>query len=73
MAEQAQQHPGVKTAINPAEDNRKKQCKPNETKRTSNAIHLAIDTIIIHTATQRHVARTQGFARMHPVSRRVAT
>jgi len=30
MAEQAQQHPGVKTAINPAEDNRKKQCKPNE-------------------------------------------
>ena len=36
-AEQAQQRPGNKTTINkttihPAEDNRKKQCRPNETK-----------------------------------------
>ena len=27
-AEEAQQHPGTKTTINTAEDNRKKQCKP---------------------------------------------
>ena len=39
QAEQAQQHPGIKTTINPAEDNRKKQCRPNETKPNSNAIH----------------------------------
>ena len=38
-AEQAQQHPGINTASNPAEDNRKKQCRPNETKPNSNAIH----------------------------------
>ena len=30
-AEYAQQHPGTKTTINPAEDNRKKQCKPDKT------------------------------------------
>ena len=30
------QHPGIKTTINPAEDNRRKQCKPNETQRHSN-------------------------------------
>ena len=34
-AEQAQQHPGTKTTINPGEDNRKKQCKPNQTKSNS--------------------------------------
>ena len=28
----AQQHPGINTTINPAEDDRKKQCKPNATK-----------------------------------------
>ena len=28
-AEQAQQHPGTKATINPAEDNRKEQCRPN--------------------------------------------
>ena len=38
-AEQAQQHPGSKTTINPAEDNRKKQCRPDETKPNSNATH----------------------------------
>ena len=35
--EYAQKHPGVKTTINPAEDNRRKQCKPNETKPNSNS------------------------------------
>ena len=30
-AEHGQQHPGIKTSINPAEDNRKKQCKPKKT------------------------------------------
>ena len=30
-AEPAQQPPGLQTTINPAEDNRKKQCRPNET------------------------------------------
>ena len=34
-AEQAQQHPGTRTTINPAEDSRKKQCRPNETKPNS--------------------------------------
>ena len=29
----------LKTTINPAEDNRKKQCKPNETRPDSNTIH----------------------------------
>ena len=38
-AEQAQEHPGIKTTINPAEDNRTKQCRPNETKPNSNAMH----------------------------------
>ena len=38
-AEQAQQQPGTKTTINPAQVNRKKQCGPNETKPNSNAIH----------------------------------
>ena len=31
-AEYAQQHPGTNTAINPAQDNCKKQCRSNETK-----------------------------------------
>ena len=31
-AEEAQQHPGTKAAINPAEDNCKKQCEPNKIK-----------------------------------------
>ena len=31
--EYAQQHSGTKTTINPVVDNRKKQCKPDETKR----------------------------------------
>ena len=38
-AEQAKQHPGPKTTVNPAQDNRKKQCRTNETKPNSNAIH----------------------------------
>ena len=38
-AEEGQQHPGFKTTINPAEVNRKTQCKPNETKPNSNVIH----------------------------------
>ena len=38
-AEQDQQHPGIKTTINPAEESREKQCRPNETKPNSNAIH----------------------------------
>ena len=38
-AQQAQQHPGTKAAINPAEDNRKKQCKPYTTEPNPNAIH----------------------------------
>ena len=38
-AEQAQQHPGTKTTINLAEDNRKKQCKPNEPKPYSVTIN----------------------------------
>ena len=37
-AEEAQQHPGTKSTINPAEDNCKKQCGPNET--TPNAITM---------------------------------
>ena len=37
-AEQAQQHPGTKTTSNPAEDNRTKQYKPNETKPSSYTI-----------------------------------
>ena len=35
-AEQGQQHPGNKTAITPADYNRKKQCRPNDTKPNSN-------------------------------------
>ena len=38
-AEQAQQQPGIKATINPAEDNCKKQCKPNKTTPNSNATH----------------------------------
>ena len=70
-AEQAQQHPGIKTTSKPAEDNREKQCRPNETKPDSNAYTLAKDTITLHIATPQaassqrtHVARTQGSARM---------
>ena len=37
--------------INPAEDNRKKQCKRNEAKPNSNAIHPRKDTIILRIAT----------------------
>ena len=36
---EAQKYPGTKTLINPAEDNRKKQCERGETKPNSNAIH----------------------------------
>ena len=32
-AEEAHRHPGTKTTINPAQDNCKKQCGPNKTKR----------------------------------------
>ena len=38
-AEEAERHPHTETTINPAEDNRKKQCKPDETKPISSAIH----------------------------------
>ena len=38
-AEQAQQHTGIKTTSNPAEDHRKKQCRPNEIKPNSNGIY----------------------------------
>ena len=50
-AEQAQQHPGSKTTINPAGDNRKKQCRPNETNQTPTQHILAKDTILLHIAT----------------------
>ena len=36
-AEQAKQHPGIKTASNPAEDNRMKQCKPKKPRANFNA------------------------------------
>ena len=38
-AEKSQQHPGIKTTTNPAEDNRKRHSKPNGTKPNSNAMH----------------------------------
>ena len=38
-AEQAQQHLGNQATINPAEDNRKQQCKPNEPKPNFNVIY----------------------------------
>ena len=50
-AEYAQLHPGTKTAIDPAEDNRKKQCKPNET--------LVKDTILLRGGA-RCIARLFG-------------
>ena len=70
-AEQAQQHPGIKTIINPAEDNRKKQCRPNDTKRNSNAIHPlkrhndpTIATPQAASSQRTHFARPPGFARV---------
>ena len=52
-AEQSEQHLGIKTTINPAEDNRKKQCKPNQTNPKSDVIHPSKShTVPAHT--ERH-------------------
>ena len=75
--ERAQQHPGPKTTVNPAQDNRKKQCKPNKTKPHSNVIHPRKrhnDPTHSHAPScikSTHTRRT--YTGMHPVNRRVAT
>ena len=79
-AEQAQQHPGTKTKINPADETRKKQCKPKEAKPNDQRDTLVKGIIILHIAKPHaassqhtHVTHIQGCAHMHPVIRRAAT
>ena len=64
--EQAKQPPRIETTSKPAKNNRKKLCKPNETKTRYT---LVKDTIILYmsilqaASSQRtHVARIQGYA-----------
>ena len=56
QAEYAQQQPGTKTTINPAEDTRKKECKPNETE--SNSVTLQCATVAISLPQARRYCNT---------------
>ena len=56
LSNAAQQHPGIKTTVNPAEDNHKTQCKPNETDPNFNAIHPR----------KRHIQQSYTYLRAGP-------
>ena len=55
MIDDAQQHPGTKSTISPAEDNRKTQGGPNETQMPSQQTHIK-NTVLPHTAKPQAVS-----------------
>ena len=71
-AEQAQQHLGTKTMINPAEETHKKQCKPKEAKTNAQRETLVKGIIIQHIGTPQaasgksaHTCHTYAGMRPH--------
>lgn len=53
------EHPETKTTANPAEDNRKEQCKPNKAK--PNSITTVFDTVVQMQDTERECAPVTNY------------